>query len=58
MIKKESIALLTGLGAALEEKKERLEKAHQSGDAEAFNSEKKFILQIQKKIGEILEDAK
>lgn len=54
MIKKEEISSLTNLVKNLEEAGLRLEEAYQRKDPAKFEREKKFILQIQRKISEAL----
>ncbi len=54
MIKKEGVSPLTNLIKALEETGLRLEQAYQKKDPIKFESEKKLILQIQRKISEVL----
>lgn len=54
MIKKEEIPSLTNLAKSLEEAGLRLEEAYQKKNPAKFEREKKFILQIQRKISEEL----
>ncbi len=54
MIKKRGISSLTNLVNSLEEAGLRLEEAYQRRDPAKFEREKKFILQIQRKISEEL----
>ena len=54
MIKKGEISSLTNLVKSLEEAGLRLEEAYQRRDPAKFEREKKFILQIQRKISEEL----
>ena len=54
MIKKEGVSPLTNLIKALEEAGLRLEQAYQKKDPIKFESEKKLLMQSQRKISEDL----
>ncbi len=54
MIKQEDIPFLNQLVKSLEETELKLEKAYEKKDQEHFNKSKKFMLQIQKQIFEII----
>lgn len=51
---KEEFTFLSQLAKSLEEAESKLEQAYEERDYEKFNRLKKFILQIQKKISEII----
>ena len=53
-MKKEDVAFLNQLIKALEEAESNLEEVYNKKDYESFNKSKKLILQIQKKISEIV----
>lgn len=53
-MKKEDLPFLSQLIKTLEEAESKLEEAYKKEDYEKFNRLKKFILQIQKKISEII----
>jgi len=53
-MKKEDITFLNQLIKALEEAESKLEEAYDKKDYESFDKSKKLILQIQKKISEII----
>ena len=54
MLRKEGVSPLTNLIKVLEDAGLRLEQAYQKKDSIKFESEKKLILQIQRKISEVL----
>jgi len=54
MVRKEDIPFLNQLVKALEEGELKLEKAYEKKDHEDFNKSKKFMLQIQRKISEVI----
>ena len=54
MLRKEGVSPLTNLIKALEDAGLRLEQAYQKKDPIKFESEKKLILQIQRRISEVL----
>lgn len=54
IFRKEDIPFLNQLVKSLEESELKLEKAYEKKDYENFNKSKKFILQIQKQISEII----
>ncbi len=54
MVRKEDIPFLNQLVKALEETELRLEKAYEKKDYEDFDKSKKFMLQIQGKISEVI----
>ena len=51
---KEDIPFLNQLVKALEETELKLEKAYEKKDYESFDKSKKFMLQIQRKISEVI----
>lgn len=54
MIKEDDIPFLSQLVKSLEETKLKLEKAYEKKDYESFNKSKKFMLEIQRKISEVI----
>ncbi len=54
MVKRDDIPFLNQLVKALEETESKLEKAYEKKDYENFNKSKKFMLQIQRKISEVI----
>ena len=52
---KEKISLLKQLIDSLEQAEEKLENYHRKEDVERLNKAKRFILEINKKISEVLE---
>ena len=54
MVKREDIPFLNQLVKALEEAELKLEEAYEKKDYEDFNKSKKFMLQIQRKISEVI----
>ena len=55
MVKREDMALLDQLLASLEEASKEFENDYVINDFDNFNKSKKFILNIQKKISEIIQ---
>lgn len=55
MITKENVEFLSQLVSSLEKARPKLEEAYQKKSYEDFNRIKKFILNIQKKIIEVVE---
>ncbi len=53
-MKKEDIPFLNQLAEAFEEAEEKLEQAYKDKNHEMFDKSKKFILQVQKKIAEVV----
>jgi hypothetical protein len=53
-MKKEDITFLNQLVLSLEEAEEKLEESYKNKDHEEFLKTKRFILKIQKQIGEII----
>ena len=53
-MKEEDIEFLSQLIKALEEAELKLEEAYEKKDYENFNKSKKFIMQIQRKISEVI----
>ncbi len=53
-MKREDIEFLNQLIKALEEAELRLEETYEKKDYENFNKTKKFIMQIQRKISEVI----
>ena len=53
-MKREDIEFLSQLIKALEEAGLKLEEAYEKKDYENFNKTKKFIMQIQRKISEVI----
>jgi len=53
-MKKEDIPFLNQLVKSLEESELKLEKAYEKKDYEKFSKSKKFMLEIQKQISEII----
>jgi len=53
-MQKQNLIFLKQLVLSLEEAEEKLERAYDKKDFDEFNKIKKFILQTQKKISEIL----
>ena len=51
---KEDIPFLNQLVKALEETELKLEEAYEKKDDESFNKSKKFMLQVQRKISEVI----
>ncbi|MCK4552641.1 hypothetical protein KAT80_00360 [Candidatus Pacearchaeota archaeon] len=58
MIKKEDIMFLNQLVKTLEKAELKLEEAYDKKDYEIFNNMKKLIMQIQKKISELLNNSR
>jgi len=56
MVKKERIPFLNQLIKSLEEGSSRLEKSYDKKDYELFNKLKKFMLRVQMKIDEVLNE--
>lgn len=54
IFRKEDVPFLNQLVKSMEEAESKLEKAYEKKDYNSFNESKKFILEIQKKISEIL----
>lgn len=54
-VMKEDVSFLNQLVKSLEEALVKLEESYEKKDYENFNMSKKFILQIQNKISEIIE---
>lgn len=54
MVKKEDIPILDQLIGSLEETASKLEEAFERKDFESFVKAKKFMIQIQKKIAEVI----
>jgi len=54
MIKEENLEFLNQLGSSLEKAGFQLEKVYQQKSYEEFNKLRKFILEIQKKISEVI----
>ncbi len=52
--KEEDLSVLNQLIKSMDESKEKLEKAYDKRDHDKFNKTKKFMLEIQKKISEVL----
>ncbi len=55
MIRGENIEFLNQLAKSLESAESKLEQAYRSSNYDQFNKIKKFILEIQKKILEVIE---
>lgn len=54
IFREEEVTFLNQLVKTLEEAESKLEQAYEERDYEKFNRLKKFILQIQKKISEVI----
>lgn len=54
MVKKEEIVFLNQLVKSLEEGELKLEEAHEKKNHEDFNKMKKFMMEIQKQISEVV----
>ena len=54
IFRREDIEFLNQLIKALEEAELKLEEAYEKKDYENFNKSKKFIMQIQRKISEVI----
>lgn len=53
-MEKEDLSFLNQLVSSMEKSEEKLEEAYKKGNSEEFNKAKKFMLQIQKQISEVL----
>ena len=54
MIKKEEMSFLAQLGDSLREAEIKLSEAYNNGDYESLNKTKRFILQLQRRINDII----